>query len=82
VSLNETQQTLLDAICRTGGGVDIHEAMELTGLSYPGIERTAYELLSMGYKISALSVGSGNGSWIKRLFLSPYDPKHEELIKN
>lgn len=89
MSLSEGQQKLLDAICAKGGGVGIHEAMNITGLTYPEIERTARELIAKGYQIRALSVGGNYNhhdsrfrGWINRLFLSPYDLKYDQLIKN
>jgi hypothetical protein len=85
MNLTEREQKVLDCICIRGGGVDIHEAMDATGLDYSTLVRTVYELISKGYEIRALSIGKrlrGGDGWIKRLFLSPYDRRHKELIKN
>lgn len=87
MSLTETQQKVLDCICSRGGGVDIHEAMKMTGYNYTTIVQTAYQLISKGYEIRALSVGNMNTldprfrGWIKRFYLSPYDKRHNELIR-
>lgn len=86
MSLSETQQKLLDEICKIPGGTDINEAIQATGLDYKTIERTAYELVSKGYQVRALCIGDMAQAdrrfrgHIKRLYLSPYDPKHEQLI--
>lgn len=82
--LNEKQQSVLDAICSNGGGIDVHEAMNQTGLTYTELLQTVYQLISKGYQIRGLEVGGSNPmfpGWIKRFFLSSYDPKHEILIK-
>jgi hypothetical protein len=78
MSLNEQQQTVLNLICSEGGGIDIHDLMNNSGLSYPEINHIARELISKGYMIRAISVGG----YLKRLFLSPYDKNYENLIKN
>lgn len=83
----ETKETLLNAICSRSGGVDIYEAMERTGMSYKQIEREIHQLMGKGYQLTALPFGCYNpgsrfSGWIKRIYLSPYDPKHKDLIKN
>jgi hypothetical protein len=87
MNLTERQQSLLNIICSCTGGVDIQEAMKATGLSYPDIEKTAYELISKGIQISATKIGEHHpdprfNGWIKRLFLSPYDRNYNQLIEN
>lgn len=87
MSLTETQQRFLDVICIRGGGVDVHEAMEMTGFDYRTLEKTAYDLISKGYQIRGLTIGDMYTvdprfrGWIKRFYLSPYDQKYNELIK-
>lgn len=83
MNLTETQQKFLDTVCSQPGGVDIHEAMELTGYDYKTLEKTAYELISKGIEVKALPICEGirPGGWIKRFYLSPYDQRYNELIK-
>jgi hypothetical protein len=85
MTLTLTEQKVLDCICIRGGGVDIHEAMNSTGLSYTELLNTTYKLIGKGYEIQAHSFGNYSpgdrfSGWIKRLYLSPYDSKHKDLI--
>lgn len=76
MSLTPTQQILLDAICSQGGGINIHEAKKVTGLSFKAIHETARDLNHKGYRITRLSMGG----MLWRLLLSPYDARYDELI--
>lgn len=77
MGLTETQKKLLDAICSRPGGVDIHEAMNLTGFTYPVVEKTAHELIAKGFQLRSLA---GFKGYINRLFLSRYDRNYEQLM--
>lgn len=88
MSLTVNQQKLLNEICKQPGGTDIHEAMAATGFNYETVENTLFQLRYKGYDIVTLGAGghydptSRFSGWIKRMYLSPYDPKHETLVKN
>ncbi len=80
----ETKELLLDVICSSGGGVDIHEAMKRTGLTYKEVESGIHRLIGQGYEIKALPFGVHKDRysmfWIKRIYLSPYDSRYDQLI--
>jgi hypothetical protein len=71
MSLSENQRILLDAIRVRPTGVDISEAIILTGFDYKTIEQTAYELISKGYSIEGFEHGvKFEPGRVKRLVLS------------
>lgn len=76
MELNEMQEKLLSLVCSHGGGITVLKAMEETGLDYPGILDNVKALCSNGYQIGAINVGRT----IYRLYLSPYDSKHTQLM--
>ncbi len=84
MTLSNEEQSVLNAICVSGGGIDIHDLTEQTGLDYEQITNIVRRLVSKGYQIRGLSVGGNHrvfDSWVKRYYLSPYDPKYNNLIK-
>ncbi|WP_157381038.1 MULTISPECIES: hypothetical protein [Bacillus] len=75
--LKGNEQVLLDLICEKGGGVDIQDAINSSGMSYKEVIYTSQQLIGKGYQLRGISVGGS----IKRLLLSPYDTQYENLIK-
>jgi hypothetical protein len=77
MTLNETQQKVLNIICSHGGGKKVREIETTTGLTYKQIIDISRQLIAKGYQIRAIGVGG----WIERLFLSPYDKDYKTLIE-
>lgn len=78
---------LLNAVTQRPQGYDIHELMNITGLTHEEIKNAYVTLLGRGVHLVAFSVGDNvlsnnfDRGYIKRIYLSKYDPKYNELMK-
>lgn len=75
--LSNKQKQFMEAITRQGGGLNIHELMDETGLTYEEVENIIYTLHYKGIQLTILRLS--HRDTIKRVYLSPYDETYKKI---